>query len=133
MTTGGGSVRYNPNLYDCGKVCLSLLGTWSGSESEKWNPKTSTFLQVLIAIQAQILIDEPYFNEPGYERTIGTRQGIECSRAYNENIKLRTVQWAILNNLKNPYYLEKHPLLFLLHLNPSQIWIFFLGNSKHHF
>ena len=25
-TTGNGSVRFNPNLYNCGKVCLSLLG-----------------------------------------------------------------------------------------------------------
>jgi baculoviral IAP repeat-containing protein 6 len=25
-TTGGGTVRFNPNLYNCGKVCLSLLG-----------------------------------------------------------------------------------------------------------
>jgi len=28
LTTGGGRVRFNPNLYNCGKVCLSLLGTW---------------------------------------------------------------------------------------------------------
>ena len=102
ITTGGGSVRFNPNLYDCGKVCLSLLGTWSGSDSEKWNPKTSTFLQVLIAIQAQIFIDEPYFNEPGYERTRNTLQGNENNRKYNENIKLRTIQWGILNNIQNP-------------------------------
>ena len=26
QTTGAGSVRFNPNLYNCGKVCLSLLG-----------------------------------------------------------------------------------------------------------
>jgi ubiquitin-protein ligase len=30
MTTGGGLVRFNPNLYANGKVCLSILGTWSG-------------------------------------------------------------------------------------------------------
>lgn len=30
LTTGGGEIRFNPNLYDCGKVCLSLLGTWAG-------------------------------------------------------------------------------------------------------
>ena len=30
LTTGGGKIRFNPNLYNCGKVCLSLLGTWSG-------------------------------------------------------------------------------------------------------
>ena len=29
-TTGGGTVRFNPNLYNSGKVCLSLLGTWPG-------------------------------------------------------------------------------------------------------
>jgi len=27
-TTSGGSVRFNPNLYATGKVCLSILGTW---------------------------------------------------------------------------------------------------------
>lgn len=26
MTTGGGKVRFNPNLYSSGKVCLSILG-----------------------------------------------------------------------------------------------------------
>ena len=42
-TTGGGRVRFNPNLYECGKVCLSLLGTWSGPS---WDPAHSTLLQV---------------------------------------------------------------------------------------
>jgi baculoviral IAP repeat-containing protein 6 len=66
QTTGGGSVRFNPNLYNCGKVCLSLLGTWKGAENEKWNAKTSTLLQVFISVQSLILVEEPYFNEPGY-------------------------------------------------------------------
>ena len=43
-TTGGGIVRFNPNLYQCGKVCLSLLGTWEGAQGEQWN-ETSTLLQ----------------------------------------------------------------------------------------
>jgi ubiquitin-protein ligase len=30
VTTGNALVRFNPNLYSCGKVCLSLLGTWRG-------------------------------------------------------------------------------------------------------
>ena len=46
QTTGKGQVRFNPNLYNCGKVCLSLLGTWSGDAGESWNAKTSTLLQV---------------------------------------------------------------------------------------
>lgn len=48
-TTGGGQVHFNPNLYQCGKVCLSLLGTWAG---ESWDPKQSTLLQVVVSIQA---------------------------------------------------------------------------------
>jgi ubiquitin-protein ligase len=43
ITTGGGRVRFNPNLYNCGKVCLSLLGTWAGPG---WIPDKSTILQV---------------------------------------------------------------------------------------
>jgi len=50
MTTGGGAVRFNPNLYACGKVCLSLLGTWRGTASENWDPKLSTILQVLVSV-----------------------------------------------------------------------------------
>ena len=38
--------RINPNLYENGKVCLSLLGTWTGRRScELWNPESSTILQ----------------------------------------------------------------------------------------
>jgi len=61
-TTGGGRFRFNPNLYNCGKVCLSLLGTWSGGQGESWNADASTTFQVLISIQSLILVDEPYFN-----------------------------------------------------------------------
>ena len=102
-TTGGGSVRFNPNLYANGKVCLSLLGTWNSSnESETWNSKTSTILQVLISIQSLIFVDDPYFNEPGYEKTIGTIEGNKSSEHYNNNIKKETLKWAIINQLKNP-------------------------------
>lgn len=65
QTTGGGSVRFNPNLYADGKVCLSLLGTWSGANGENWSAVTSTFLQVIISIQSLILVTEPWYNEPG--------------------------------------------------------------------
>lgn len=26
MTTDGGRVRFNPNFYSCGKICVSILG-----------------------------------------------------------------------------------------------------------
>lgn len=57
--------RLNPNLYTEGKVCVSLLGTWPAQRpEEKWGPK-STLLQVIVSIQGLILVEEPYFNEPG--------------------------------------------------------------------
>jgi ubiquitin-protein ligase len=41
-----GGLRINPNLYENGKVCLSLLNTWQGKGSEVWHPSSSTILQV---------------------------------------------------------------------------------------
>jgi baculoviral IAP repeat-containing protein 6 len=101
-TTGNNKVRFNPNLYHCGKVCLSLLGTWSGHESEKWNPKTSTFLQVLVSIQSLILVENPYFNEPGYEKSMGTTKGNLLNFEYNEVIRYHTIELAIINQILNP-------------------------------
>lgn len=49
QTTGNGTVRFNPNLYNCGKVCLSILGTWDGAQGETWDSKTSTMLQVRVS------------------------------------------------------------------------------------
>ena len=39
-------LRVNPNLYENGYVCLSLLGTWNGRPEQCWNPEASTLLQV---------------------------------------------------------------------------------------
>ena len=101
-TTGYGTVRFNPNLYNCGKVCLSLLGTWAGQESEKWNKSTSTFLQVLVSIQSLIFVEDPYFNEPGYEKQINTTIGKKNSKTYNEPLQINTIKFAINDMIKNP-------------------------------
>ncbi|XP_022930350.1 probable ubiquitin-conjugating enzyme E2 25 [Cucurbita moschata] len=57
-------LRLNPNLYEDGYVCLSLINTWDGKKEERWNPAISTVLQILISIQALVLNERPYFNEP---------------------------------------------------------------------
>jgi len=101
-TTGHGTVRFNPNLYNCGKVCLSLLGTWSGAEGENWNKDTSTFLQVLVSIQSLILVPRPFFNEPGYESQINSQHGADNSRRYNEVIRVGAIEHAMCGQLKNP-------------------------------
>lgn len=56
--------RLNPNLYEDGKVCLSILGTWTGNGVENWSP-ASNVLRVLLSIQAMVLVREPYYNEAG--------------------------------------------------------------------
>ena len=85
------SERLNPNLYEEGKVCVSLLGTWSGKGSEVWGPG-SNLLQVLVSIQGLILVSEPYYNEAGYEKQRGSQQARENSRLYNEMVLLKMLQ-----------------------------------------
>ncbi|KAL9090284.1 MAG: hypothetical protein Q9165_005316 [Trypethelium subeluteriae] len=93
-TTAGGKVRFNPNLYESGKVCLSLLGTWSG---EPWQPGSSTILQVLLSIQAMIFCEEPWCNEPGREGSNGTKK----SKEYNRTVQGWTAQHAMGGWLKD--------------------------------
>lgn len=102
-TTGGGRVRFNPNLYADGKVCLSLLGTWhGGSAEEKWDATRSNLWQVLVSIQGLILVDDPMYNEPGFDGIRGTPAGDAKSAAHNEEIRLYTVRHAMIAHLKHP-------------------------------
>jgi len=94
MTTGGAKVRFNPNLYKCGKVCLSILGTWSGPV---WSP-AQTLSSVLISIQS-LLTDKPYHNEPGFERE---RFPGDVAR-YNDIIQHETLRVAVIGMLDNDY------------------------------
>ncbi|KAK1375317.1 putative ubiquitin-conjugating enzyme E2 24 [Heracleum sosnowskyi] len=96
-----GGLRVNPNLYESGKVCLSLLNTWTGSGSEVWNPGSSTILQVLLSLQALVLNEKPYFNEAGYDKQIGRTEGEKNSIGYNEN--------AFLVSCKSMLYLLRRP------------------------
>ena len=102
-----GGKRFNPNLYDSGKLCLSLLGTWSGDKGgESWNSKTSTLYQVFISIQSQILTSRPYFNEPGYEKEINAASGIIKNEQYNNKIRMYTLTHSIKDILLN---IDRYP------------------------
>lgn len=48
------------NLYEEGKVCLSILGTWTGDRSESWSATRSSLLQAFVSIQGLVLVKEPY-------------------------------------------------------------------------
>ncbi|KAG1730799.1 hypothetical protein EDD22DRAFT_982603 [Suillus occidentalis] len=81
-TNGNG--RVNPNLYEEGKVCLSILGTWSGDRTETWSAARSSLLQAFVSIQGLVLVKEPWFCEPAYEKLRGTEEGMVNSRLYSE-------------------------------------------------
>ncbi|WKX99358.1 hypothetical protein Q1695_014328 [Nippostrongylus brasiliensis] len=87
--------QLNPNLYQNGKVCTSLLGTWSGQGVETWNPSKSNILQVLLSIQALILVPEPYFNEAGYESRKQQSEMSDRSRRYNETATINSLEYLL--------------------------------------
>ncbi|CAK9145666.1 unnamed protein product [Ilex paraguariensis] len=91
-------LRLNPNLYSNGRVCLSLLNTWTGRRNEKWDPNQSTVLQVLVSIQGLVLNQKPYFNEPGVDILPGR---IKKSLAYSENVYVLSCK-TMLYLLKTP-------------------------------
>ncbi|KAG0064809.1 hypothetical protein BGZ89_008829 [Linnemannia elongata] len=96
----GGIGRINPNLYEDGNVCLSLLNTWHGKDqTETWTP-SSSILQLLISLQGLVLVPEPYYNEAGFEKFVGTEEAARNSELYNEKVyllSLKTIQ-TILNH-----------------------------------
>ena len=57
--TNDGTMRFNPNLYTNGKVCLSILNTWSG---ESWT-SCQTISSVLLTLSI-VLCENPLLNEP---------------------------------------------------------------------
>ncbi|KAF0982096.1 hypothetical protein FDP41_011957 [Naegleria fowleri] len=94
--------KLNPNLYENGNICLSLLNTWEAKhDTEAWNPKTSNILQLLLSIQGLVLVPEPYFNEANYDRHLQTIEGTNNSIIYNENALLLSVR-HMMKNLRHP-------------------------------
>ncbi|KAJ9466960.1 putative ubiquitin-conjugating enzyme protein 17 [Diplonema papillatum] len=98
-----GPVRFSPNLYESGKICLSLLNTWHGDDADmKWVPDKSSLYQVALSIQSAVLVPDPYFGEPGTERLRNTPNGDKYSFAYNEDSKLACLRYAILEHVRSP-------------------------------
>jgi len=58
-------IRYNPNLYTNGTVCLSILNTWSGPS---WTP-CNTLSSILVSLLGMVFIEHPLMNEPGHENS----------------------------------------------------------------
>jgi ubiquitin-conjugating enzyme E2 O len=58
-----GMGRINPNMYEDGKICLSILGTWPPKNpNENWSPAKSTVLQILVSIMGLVLVKDPFYS-----------------------------------------------------------------------
>ena len=88
--TNNGVTRFNPNLYKCGKVCVSILNTWSG---EKWSACQS--ISTVLLTLCSLLNDKPFLNEPG--------QTIETSdfKTYQRTIEFVNIEFAICYMIMN--------------------------------
>ena len=87
--------RIHPNLYVgrshnnfLGKVCLSIINTWSG-------PKWTSIMHIgSVLMSIQSLLDEnPLHNEPGFENEKGKRND-----TYNEIVQYDTFRHLIYKN-----------------------------------
>jgi len=95
--TNGNNIRFNPNLYKCGKVCISLLNTWKG---DQWT-SCQTISTVLLTL-CTLLCENPLLNEPGVQITH------KDTPNYNEIIEYANIDIAICNILckKEGFYLD---------------------------
>tara|TARA_Y100001970_G_C14243709_1_gene866528 strand:- start:1065 stop:1769 length:705 start_codon:yes stop_codon:yes gene_type:complete len=92
------NVRIHPNLYvgrhksGYGKVCLSIIGTWSG-------PKWSSIMDITtILLTIQSLLDSnPLHHEPGQENNYSVMNDL-----YNEVIKYESINTLLLKNYLDP-------------------------------
>jgi ubiquitin-protein ligase len=89
-------VRFNPNLYTNGKVCLSLLNTWRG---EQWT-SCQTISTVLLTL-CTLFTNTPLLNEPGVQKNHRDFNN------YNRIIEYANIEIAIIN------IIDKHPHLYL--------------------
>eukprot|EP00993_Chasmostoma_nieuportense_P003004 NODE_3754_length_907_cov_24.012821_g3601_i0.p1 GENE.NODE_3754_length_907_cov_24.012821_g3601_i0~~NODE_3754_length_907_cov_24.012821_g3601_i0.p1 ORF type:complete len:260 (+),score=46.85 NODE_3754_length_907_cov_24.012821_g3601_i0:56-835(+) len=104
LTTDGGQVRFNPNLYANGRVCLSILGTWTGP---CWQP-SQTLSTVLLSLQT-ILNTEPYRNEPGFEEEVH----VGDVQRYNQRVQYETLRVAVCDALEAPTVTPPSLLAFM--------------------
>jgi len=91
--TNDGTMRFNPNLYTNGKVCLSVLNTWSG---ESWTA-CQTINSILLTLSV-VLCENPLLNEPGVQ---DKNDAIE---KYNYLVTYKNIEFSIckiINYIQN--------------------------------
>jgi ubiquitin-conjugating enzyme E2 Z len=87
--TNNNGIRFNPNLYTCGKVCVSLLNTWRG---DQWTSCQS--ISTVLLTLCTLLCKDPLLNEPGVNDTHNDM------RNYNEIIEFSNINIAVCDIVK---------------------------------
>lgn len=82
--TNGNEIRFNPNLYISGKVCVSLLNTWQG---DQWTSCQS--ISTVLLTLCSLLCKDPLLNEPGVNK------GHYDMKSYNEIIEYSNLNVAV--------------------------------------
>jgi ubiquitin-conjugating enzyme E2 Z len=82
--TNGNNIRFNPNLYVCGKVCVSLLNTWRG---DQWTSCQS--ISTVLLTLCSLLSKDPLLNEPGVDKKHNDMN------KYNEIIEYSNINIAV--------------------------------------
>ena len=95
MLTINNKVRFNPNLYQCGKVCLSILGTWAGP-----NWKSIMHIRLVLTSIISLMGEYPIQNEPGFENI---KPDHISSIEYNLYLIYHTYSIAIIDVLNGKY------------------------------
>ena len=98
-TNGDGKVRFNPNLYSDGFVCLSIINTWESSPEEMWIPATSSLLQVFLSIQSLVMDNSILQKEPNYEGFLDSDPG---NQVYSAVVKYNNVKYAMRKMIEHP-------------------------------
>ena len=92
LTTNNGTIRFNPNFYANGKLCVSMLGTWGQTT---WNPVLQ-IETILLSIQS-MMTEDPYHNEPGHEQHTNSDM---CGN-YAAKIRHEVIRIAIIQSCKH--------------------------------
>jgi ubiquitin-protein ligase len=82
----GDNIRFNPNLYRTGKVCLSVLNTWKG---EGWTSCQS--LSTILLTLCTVLNEYPLLNEPGF-----TMNQEDAVTKYSKIITYKNIELSFL-------------------------------------
>ena len=87
--TNANGIRFNPNLYSNGKVCISLLNTWKGNQ---WTSCQS--ISTVLLTLCTLLCKDPLLNEPGVSKEHNDMNN------YNEIIEYSNINIAVCDIVK---------------------------------